>query len=80
MAIVADIGLPGEDGYALLSAVQRMRELIGEIPTIAVTAYAGSDNQRKALAAGFHEHYAKPIAPDTVAMAVLELVRPDSTA
>jgi CheY-like chemotaxis protein len=74
-AIVADIGLPGADGYQFLSAVQHMREAIGEIPTIAVTAYAGSDNERKALAAGFHRHYAKPIAPDTVAMAVLELVR-----
>jgi CheY-like chemotaxis protein len=75
-AIVVDIGLPGADGYQLLSALQRMREAIGEIPAIAVTAYAGNDNERKALAAGFHRHYAKPIAPDTVAMAVLEVVRP----
>jgi PAS domain S-box-containing protein len=78
-AIVVDIGLPGADGYQFLSTLQRMREAIGEIPTIAVTAYAGSDNERKALAAGFHRHYAKPIAPDTVAMAVLELVRPSTS-
>ncbi len=78
-AIIADIGLPGEDGYELLAAVQHMREAIGDIPTIAVTAYAGTDNERRALAAGFHRHYAKPIAPDAVAMAVLELVRSPST-
>jgi len=74
-AVVADIGLPGDDGYALLTGLQHMREMIGDIPAIAVTAYAGSDNERKALAAGFQRHYAKPIAPDTVAMAVLQLVR-----
>jgi PAS domain S-box-containing protein len=78
-ALIADIGLPGEDGYALLDALRRLRPQIGDIPAIAVTAYVGQDNQRRALAAGFKKHYAKPIAPDAVAIAVLEVIRGSSS-
>jgi CheY-like chemotaxis protein len=77
--VIVDIGLPGDDGYVLLAGLQQMRDTIGDIPAIAVTAYAGNDNERKALAAGFQRHYAKPVAADTVAMAVLDVVPPLSS-
>jgi PAS domain S-box-containing protein len=59
--LVADIGLPGEDGYALL---RRVREFHGaDVPAIALTAYARATDRAQALAAGFQHHVVKPIDP-----------------
>jgi PAS domain S-box-containing protein len=59
--LVADIGLPGEDGYALL---RRLRSLHGaDVPAIALTAYARAADRARALAAGFQHHVVKPIDP-----------------
>jgi PAS domain S-box-containing protein len=59
-AIVADLGLPGEDGYALLD---RLRTIYRNVPAIAVTAYARTNDRDRALAAGFQEYVVKPINP-----------------
>jgi CheY-like chemotaxis protein len=59
-AIVADLGLPGEDGYALLD---RLRTIYRDVPAIAVTAYARTNDRDRALAAGFQEYVVKPIDP-----------------
>ena len=58
--LVADIGLPGEDGYALL---QRMRTLYPGLPAIAVSAYARPIDRDRALAAGFADYAVKPVEP-----------------
>ncbi|MBV9298484.1 MAG: response regulator, partial [Verrucomicrobia bacterium] len=62
--LVCDIGMPGEDGYSL---IQRVRSLGGDqggnIPAIALTAYARLDDRIRAIAAGFQMHIAKPVAP-----------------
>jgi PAS domain S-box-containing protein len=59
--LVADIGLPGEDGYALL---HRVRALHGrDVPAIALTAYARATDRERALEAGFQHHVVKPIDP-----------------
>ena len=47
--ILADIGLPRQDGYAFMKSLRSRwtgRELAG-VPVIAVTAYAGADNERR---------------------------------
>jgi PAS domain S-box-containing protein len=59
-AIVADLGLPGEDGYALL---ERLRGMYRSVPAIAVTAYARAYDRDRAFAAGFQEYVVKPIHP-----------------
>ncbi|MET0151721.1 MAG: ATP-binding protein [Candidatus Binatia bacterium] len=59
-AIVADLGLPGEDGYALLD---RLRRMYRNVPAIAVTAYARTYDRDRAFAAGFQEYVVKPINP-----------------
>lgn len=73
--IVADIAMPQVDGYTLM---QRIRELPpeqgGNIPAIALTAYAGEINQQKALAAGFQMHLAKPVDPEALVQAISELL------
>lgn len=62
--LVADIEMPGEDGYSL---VRRIRALPaargGNTPAIALTAYAGAQDRVKLLAAGFHRHVPKPLQP-----------------
>jgi PAS domain S-box-containing protein len=59
-AIVADLGLPGEDGYALL---EQLRAMYGNVPAIAVTAYARAYDRDRVFAAGFQEYVVKPIHP-----------------
>jgi signal transduction histidine kinase/CheY-like chemotaxis protein len=59
-AVVADLGLPGHDGYALLA---RLRTLYKNIPAIAVTGYAQANDRDRAFAAGFQEYLVKPIDP-----------------
>jgi len=60
--IVADIGMPAENGY---SFIQRVRAhtlpTIQSVPAIAVTAYASAADRLEALAAGFQRHLAKPV-------------------
>ncbi|HYV57859.1 MAG TPA: response regulator, partial [Candidatus Nitrosopolaris sp.] len=70
--LVSDIAMPEVDGYGLL---RRLRALPVErpVPALALTAYAGEDHRRRALAAGFEMHLAKPIDPGELAAAVRSL-------
>jgi len=56
--ILSDIGLPEEDGYALMRAIRSRGR---EIPAIALTAYTRPEDKQTALAAGYWHHMAKPI-------------------
>jgi len=58
--VVADIALPGEDGYAL---IDRLRRLPVRTPAIALTGYARNEDRQRALAAGYQVHIAKPVEP-----------------
>ena len=62
--ILSDIAMPVEDG---LSLIRRVRELPlhegGQIPAAALSAYAGTEDRRQALLAGFQDHVRKPIEP-----------------
>ena len=60
--LVSDIGMPGEDGYSLIRRVRLLgKERGGDIPAIALTAYARAEDRVKAVAAGFSMHVAKPV-------------------
>jgi CheY-like chemotaxis protein len=61
--VVSDIGMPGEDGYALLAAMRKSDGNLGRIPVIALTAYGTRDDRIRILAAGFQMHITKPIDP-----------------
>jgi CheY-like chemotaxis protein/two-component sensor histidine kinase len=72
--LVADIAMPGEDGYALIRKVRALsREQRRRIPAAAVTAYAGVADRARALSAGFDRHVTKPIAPDDLVALVAGL-------
>ena len=68
--LLSDIGLPSEDGYAL---IRRVREIDPAVPAAALTAYASPDDQRRALTEGFHAHVAKPVEPSHLALLVASL-------
>ncbi|HET7435133.1 MAG TPA: ATP-binding protein, partial [Thermoanaerobaculia bacterium] len=59
--IVSDIGLPGENGYALIERIRAGESLAPNAPAIALTAYASNSEREKALSSGFHAWLAKPI-------------------
>jgi len=62
--LLSDIGMPGEDGYALVARVRsRAPEAGGAIPAVALTAYARPEDRTRALLAGFNNHVAKPVEP-----------------
>ncbi len=73
-AIVSDIGMPGQDGYALLRRV-RSTPRTELIPALALTAYARIEERELALASGFQEHLAKPIDPVAIVTGVAALLQ-----
>mgnify|MGYP006195960385 FL=1 len=75
-AIVSDIGMPGEDGYALIRQVRRRPpDSGGLVPAVALTAYASPGDRLAALAAGYQAHVAKPYEPGEIAQLIDRLAR-----
>jgi signal transduction histidine kinase len=72
--IISDIGLPGEDGYALMRAIRARGLTSATLPAIALTAYSRREDQRLALQAGFQAHVAKPVEPAILVAAVADAV------
>lgn len=62
--VISDISMPHEDGYALIKAVRKLKpEKGGQVPAIALTAFASQVDRSRLLAAGFQMHLPKPIDP-----------------
>lgn len=74
--VISDIGMPHEDGYDL---IRQLRDLPanagGRTPAIALTAFARAEDRRRAIAAGFQVHVAKPIEPDELMSVVMSMSR-----
>ncbi|MGH7308524.1 MAG: ATP-binding protein [Candidatus Rokuibacteriota bacterium] len=70
--LVADIGMPGLDGHAVVRRLRELEAAAGRkaIPAVAVSAYAAAEDRHRALAAGYHGHVAKPVEPTTLVRAV----------
>jgi signal transduction histidine kinase/CheY-like chemotaxis protein len=78
--LVSDIGMPLEDGYALISLVRRLSPAQGGlVPAVALTAYASPSDRLAALAAGYQAHVSKPYEPSEVAALVERLARGATT-
>jgi CheY-like chemotaxis protein len=69
-AIVTDIAMPGEDGFALIRLVRET----SAIPMVAVSAIGAVEDANHVLAAGFSEFVRKPVDPPDLAAAVLRAV------
>jgi CheY-like chemotaxis protein len=60
--LVADIGMPIEDGYGLIRKVRALpKERGGQTPALALTAYARTEDRVRAIAEGYQLHLAKPV-------------------
>ncbi|MBE9167299.1 response regulator [Pleurocapsales cyanobacterium LEGE 06147] len=74
--LISDIGMPEVDGYTLLRQIRALTpEQGGQIPAIALTAYAREIDQQQAIAAGFQKHIAKPIQPEELMRVITHLTR-----
>jgi PAS domain S-box-containing protein len=74
--LISDIGMPGEDGYALIRQVRALSpEDGGRTPAIALTAYARAEDRVKAVVAGFQHHLSKPIEPMELVVLVASLAQ-----
>lgn len=71
--LVTAVGMPDEDGYAL---IQRVRARGGSTPAVALTGYVRSEDRARLLAAGFQIHLRKPVEPSEILEAVASLARP----
>ncbi len=60
--ILSDIGMPVEDGYDFLAKLRQLSRVEGgDTPAVALTAFARSEDRRRALMAGFQMHLPKPV-------------------
>jgi PAS domain S-box-containing protein len=74
--LVSDIGMPGEDGFALIEKVRALDPASGgRVPAVALTAYARNEDRTRALMAGYDMHLPKPVDPHTLADAVRQVLQ-----
>jgi signal transduction histidine kinase/ActR/RegA family two-component response regulator len=56
--IISDIGMPVQDGYALIAEV-RTRGI--QTPAVALTAFARTEDRTRSLLSGYQAHVSKPV-------------------
>ncbi len=62
--LISDIGMPGEDGYTLIRKVRALAaDAGGNVPAVALTAYARTEDRVRAIRSGFQTHLVKPFEP-----------------
>lgn len=60
--LVSDVGLPGVDGYELISRIRQLSpQQGGTIPAVALTGYASVQDRAHAYEVGYQEHLSKPV-------------------
>jgi CheY-like chemotaxis protein len=75
--LISDLGMPEFDGFELIGWVRGLpRELGGQVPAIALTAFARPEDRLKALEAGFSTHISKPVEPSELIATVASVVTP----
>ena len=74
--LVADVEMPGEDGYALIRRVRALDPAKGgAVPAVAVTAYGRVEDRVRLLAAGYNMHVPKPVEPAELVAVLATLAR-----
>jgi signal transduction histidine kinase/response regulator RpfG family c-di-GMP phosphodiesterase len=72
--LLTDINMPGEDGYSLIKKLRALKPEQGaDIPAIALTAMARSEDSEQALSSGFQMHIPKPVDIEELAEAIVGL-------
>ncbi len=74
--LIADLGMPDMDGYALIEQVRALEPDFGGLtPAVAVTAHTSPVHRLRALQAGYQNHVAKPVEPEELAIVISSLIR-----
>jgi signal transduction histidine kinase/ActR/RegA family two-component response regulator len=72
--LVSDIGLPGDDGYALIREVRRRDRQRGAVlPAVALTGYTRGEDRARVIEAGFQAHVPKPVEPTVLTSVIAAL-------
>jgi CheY-like chemotaxis protein len=74
--LIADIGMPEEDGYALIESVRARETSAHHLPAIALTARARAEDVERALQSGFEIHVAKPVDANRLLTTIAALLHP----
>jgi len=73
--LVADVAMPGENGYQLLARIRSLPpDKGGRTPAVALSAQSGPADRQRALRAGFQVYVAKPVEPAELVSILVELV------
>jgi signal transduction histidine kinase/AmiR/NasT family two-component response regulator len=71
--VVSDIGMPGHDGYELITRMRALPGSAGRVPAIALTALARDEDRKRTLLAGYQVHISKPVDPAELVMVIATL-------
>jgi CheY-like chemotaxis protein len=72
--IIADIAMPGEDGYRFIERVRALPPAAGaRTPAIAWTGHVTEDHRLRSLRAGYQVHMSKPISAQELVRVVARL-------
>ena len=73
--VLSDVSMPEEDGFAFIQKIRMLDEKSGcKTPVVALTAYAGADDVRRMLDAGFTAHVAKPVERTFLSKVIARLI------
>ena len=76
LAQQANIGMPEVDGYEFIRRVRASTDpRYRDLPAIALTAFARSEDRSRALLAGYYVHVAKPIEPTELLATVASVAK-----
>lgn len=72
--VLSDIGMPGEDGHALLRQVRALERGAGtRLPAVALTAFTSAADRARTIASGFDAHLAKPVSLELLVATLAKL-------
>ena len=79
--MISDLAMPEEDGYSLISRVRQLPpEKGGNIPAIALSAFATNESKQRALECGFDYYSSKPFEPDMLTRDIVKVMMQKSAA
>jgi len=74
--LVCDLAMPDKDGLDVVREIKSWAaEAAVNLPALALSAYARTEDRDRALAAGFDIYVSKPVDPSELVRAVARLVR-----
>jgi PAS domain S-box-containing protein len=68
--LVSDIGMPGEDGFALIRQLREQGLTSADLHAIAVTALARVADRKRVMSAGFDSFFVKPVDIDALVASI----------